>query len=163
MGKTFSRIVVVAWALCCAASGPVTLGRPQARHGLNYEEAATTWDEAMPLGNGLLGALVWGDGAPLRISLDRTDLWDLRPVPEFHTEEYSYALMRQWVAQGRIKDLHRLYDDPYGHAGPTKIPAGRIELSLGPDADFESASLDLARAMTTARAISIAKISIFID
>ena len=30
----------------------------------------------------LLGALVWGDGTPLRISLDRTDLWDLRPVPE---------------------------------------------------------------------------------
>ncbi len=23
---------------------------------------AMVWDEAMPLGNGLLGALVWGDG-----------------------------------------------------------------------------------------------------
>ena len=35
-------------------------------HGLHYEEPATVWDEAMPLGNGLLGALVWGDGRPLR-------------------------------------------------------------------------------------------------
>jgi len=105
----------------------------------------------MPLGNGLLGALVWGDGKPLRISLDRTDLWDLRPVPEFHTEEYSYAMMRKWVAEGRIKDLHRLYDDPYGHPGPTKIPAGRIELSLGPDVAFQSAALDIAKAVTNVR------------
>jgi alpha-L-fucosidase 2 len=119
---------------------------PNARHGLAYESPATTWDEAMPLGNGLLGALVWGDGGPLRISLDRTDLWDLRPVPEFFTEEYSYATMRQWVADGRIQDLHRLYDKPYGNPGPTKIPAGRIELTLGADAGFQSASLDLAQA-----------------
>jgi len=105
----------------------------------------------MPLGNGLLGALVWGDGQPLRISLDRTDLWDLRPVPEFHTEEYSYAMMRKWVAEGRIEDLHRLYDDPYGHPGPTKIPAGRIELLLGADVGFQSAALDIAKAVTNVR------------
>jgi alpha-L-fucosidase 2 len=67
----------------------------------------------MPLGNGLLGALVWGDGRPLRISLDRTDLWDLRPVPEFESPDYSYKTMQQWVKEGRIEDLHRLYDVPY--------------------------------------------------
>jgi len=123
--------------------------QPRPEHGLHYQEPATVWDEAMPLGNGLLGALVWGDGKPLRISLDRTDLWDLRPVPEFHTEEYSYQMMRRWVREGRLADLHRLYDDPYGNPGPTKIPAGRIELTLGNDPAFEKASLDLATAMTT--------------
>jgi len=45
-------------------------GQPEARHGLNYKTPAMVWDEAMPLGNGLLGALVWGHGRPLRISLD---------------------------------------------------------------------------------------------
>jgi len=103
----------------------------------------------MPLGNGLLGALVWGDGKPLRISLDRTDLWDLRPVPEFQDKDYSYRTMRQWVKEGRLADLHRLYDNPYGNPGPTKIPAGRIELTLGDDPVFENASLDLARAAST--------------
>ena len=101
----------------------------------------------MPLGNGLLGALVWGDGKPLRISLDRTDLWDLRPVPEFHSAEYSYKMMRQWVKEGRIDDLHRLYDKPYGYPGPTKIPAGRIELTFDGDPKFQTASLDIAKAM----------------
>ena len=35
--------------------------------------------------------------------------------------EYSYTTMREWVTEGRIEDLHRLYDKPYGNPGPTKI------------------------------------------
>ena len=143
---------ILACVTCCHwVEIPALSAPPGPEHGLSYTEPSTTWDEAMPLGNGLLGALVWGDGRPLRISLDRTDLWDLRPVPEFHTPEYSYAMMRQWVAEGRIEDLHRLYDDPYGHAGPTKIPAGRIELTLGDEPSFERAELDIARAVTIVR------------
>ena len=134
-------------ALFCGLAG----AEPRAEHGLHYTAPATVWDEAMPLGNGLLGALVWGDGRPLRISLDRTDLWDLRPVPEFHTQEYSYKTMRQWVKDDRIGDLHRLYDKPYGNPGPTKIPAGRIELTFPDDRVFQSASLDLGKAICETR------------
>jgi alpha-L-fucosidase 2 len=138
---SFNSILV---ALAFAA---FTYGQPQTKHGLHYTTPAMVWDEAIPLGNGLLGALVWGDGRPLRISLDRTDLWDLRPVPEFHSKDYSYQTMRQWVKERRIEDLHRLYDKPYGNPGPTKIPAGRIELTLGNDAVFKKASLNLAEAV----------------
>ncbi len=142
----FRQIVIV---LFCIFFANYVSGQPFPEHGLNYDKPAMVWDEAMPLGNGLLGALVWGDGKPLRISLDRTDLWDLRPVPEFHTAEYSYKMMRQWVQERRLKDLHRLYDDPYGNPGPTKIPAGRIELTFGENTTFQKASLDLAEALTT--------------
>ncbi|NLH43737.1 MAG: hypothetical protein GX448_18010 [Planctomycetes bacterium] len=131
-------------SLCCGAG-------PRPEHGLHYTEPAAVWDEAMPLGNGLLGALVWGDGRPLRISLDRTDLWDLRPVPKFQGPDYSYKTMRQWVKEGRIQDLHKLYDDPYGNPGPTKIPAGRIELMLEQGTAFKEASLDLAKATAEMR------------
>ena len=137
-------------------------GKPLPEHGLQFESPSQTWDEAIPLGNGLLGALVWGDGGPLKISLDRTDLWDLRPVPEFSTKEYSYKTMRQWVKEGRLADLHRLYDDPYGNAGPTKIPAGRIELTIGNNPVFEKASLDLAKAMTTVQFHGKCKVRVFI-
>ncbi len=141
--------------LCLILSSSVLCGsivaQPRPEHGLHYTEPATVWDEAMPLGNGLLGALVWGNGEPLRISLDRTDLWDLRPVPEYESADYSYRTMRQWVKEGRIQDLHRLYDDPYGNPGPTKIPAGRIELTFDEDAAFVEASLDLAKANSEMR------------
>ncbi len=133
-----------------AVCGPAD-AQPRPEHGLRYTTPALVWDEAMPLGNGLLGALVWGDGKPLRISLDRTDLWDLRPVPEFHSPEYSYKMMRQWVKEGRIDDLHRLYDKPYGNPGPTKIPAGRIELTFEDDAKFQAASLDIAKSISEVR------------
>jgi alpha-L-fucosidase 2 len=134
---------------------------PRAEHALHYTTPALVWDEAMPLGNGLLGALVWGDGKPLRISLDRTDLWDLRPVPEFHAPEYSYKTMRQWVKEGRIDDLHRLYDKPYGNAGPTKIPAGRIELTFADDCVFQIASLDIAKAVCETTFTNGVKVRVF--
>jgi alpha-L-fucosidase 2 len=113
---------------------------------LFYQEPALVWDEALPLGNGLLGALVWGDGSPLNISLDRTDLWDLRPVPEFFSEEYKYSLMKEWVRQGKAEELKRLYEKPYQRPGPTKIPAGRIELNME-DAEFRESRLDLSGAV----------------
>jgi len=137
------------WMFFLAVFAVPAHGQGRVEHGLRYDTPAMVWDEAMPLGNGLLGALVWGDGKPLRISLDRTDLWDLRPVPEFHTKEYSYETMRRWVKEGRLGDLHRLYDDPYGNPGPTKIPAGRVELTVGDSPVFGQASLDVAEAMAT--------------
>lgn len=123
---------------------------PEPKHGLLYTRPATTWDEGLPLGNGILGALVWGDGNPLKISLDRTDLWDLRSVPEFHLPEYTYRTVRQWHREGRHAELVRLLEDPYHRgAAPTKIPAGRIELTLNNHDGFGEAALDLREAMAS--------------
>jgi hypothetical protein len=130
-------------------AGAIEPNLPQPRHGLRFTTPATVWDEALPLGNGMLGALVWGDGKPLRISLDRADLWDLRPVPEFQSPEYNFREMLAWHRAGRHEDLIRLYEAPYNRPAPTKIPAGRLELVL--DDSFEETSLDLRRAVAAVR------------
>lgn len=136
----FSALLVTCALLAAGA-------HPAPEHGLHFDTPVTTWDEAIPLGNGILGALLWGDGAPLKISLDRTDLWDLRPVPEFHSDDYSYTTMRQWENEGRYDDLKRLYEEPYHRPAPTKIPAGRIEFTFGADAPvFQHSDLDLVAA-----------------
>jgi hypothetical protein len=59
------------------AAAPSVLGPAQSS---NLELAAPIdrWDEAIPLGNGLTGGLLWGGGNSIRLSLDRGDLWDLR-------------------------------------------------------------------------------------
>ena len=129
---------------------------------LSYETPAMVWDEAHPLGNGTLGALVWGDGQPLNISLDRTDLWDLRPVPEYYTDDYSYTLMREWEKEGRVDDLLRLYDNPYHRPAPSKIPAGRIELTVPKEAAFNSARLSLGDATTRVRLGEKAEVEVWI-
>ena len=48
----------------------IAANSPQPQHGLQFRTPSMVWDEALPLGNGMLGALVWGDGKPLRISLE---------------------------------------------------------------------------------------------
>ena len=146
------RLSAALLSLALAASAPaITLNVPQPKHGLHFTNAVRVWDEALPLGNGILGALVWGDGQPLKISLDRTDLWDLSPVPEFQAANYNYATMRQWHEQGRHADLVRVYEAPYNRPAPTKIPAGRIELTLPGKARFLDTSLTLADAMAEMR------------
>lgn len=129
----------------CSACVLMVLAAP-VEPGLHFDTPVTVWDEALPVGNGQLGALLWGDGNPIKISLDRTDLWDLSPVPEFHSADYTYARMREWEKAGRVEDLLNLYDRPYERPAPTKIPAGRIELTLGGAPAFQSADLSLAEA-----------------
>ena len=45
-----------------------------------------TWDEAVPLGNGLTGGLLWGYDNTINLSLDRGDLWDER-LPEIYRQD----------------------------------------------------------------------------
>lgn len=138
--------MALAWAGGVWAQ-PIEVHKPEARHGLLFKTPAMVWDEALPLGNGMTGALVWGDGRPLRISLDRADLWDTRLVPEFRGPEYKFGVMKQWHEQGRVADLIRVYEKPYERAAPTKIPAGRIELDFAEGAAFAETGLDLGRAL----------------
>ena len=53
---------------------------PKKCHDLRLQSPIDRWDEAIPLGNGLLGMLLWGQGRNIRLSLDRGDLWDCRPI-----------------------------------------------------------------------------------
>ncbi len=50
---------------------------PSDHHELHYAAPARTWDEAIPLGNGILGALLWG-GRPLNVSLEPSPIMTSR-------------------------------------------------------------------------------------
>ena len=106
----------------------------------------TTWDEAVPLGNGLLGGLLWGEGSTIRLSLDRGDLWDERPANSVRWKDFNYATMIRLVAEGENGELNAIFDRPYGDAHPTKIPAGRLEIALDPSQQVKSFELNLASA-----------------
>jgi hypothetical protein len=55
------------------------------RIGLQFEKIPVRWDEGLPLGNGLIGELIWQKEDKLRFSLDHAELWDMRPLNESHT------------------------------------------------------------------------------
>jgi hypothetical protein len=72
--------------------------QPEEKHNLHFEKLAKVWDEALPLGNGTVGALIWERQGKLRLSLDRADIWDMRPMAGLHRDEFSY----KWV-QGQVR------------------------------------------------------------
>jgi len=106
------------------------------------------WDEAIPLGNGLLGGLLWGEGGRIRLSLDRGDLWDLRTPEPLKAKDWTYATIRKLVAAKDQAKLVAMFDRPYNAiAYPTKIPAGRLELTFEAPRAAKAFRLDFRRAV----------------
>ena len=110
-----------------------------------------TWDEAVPLGNGLLGGLLWGGDGTLRLSLDRGDLWDERAAPGDPLRGFTYEDIREKVAARDNAGISKVVDGAYFSDHPTKIPAGRLELDLAPGQMVTAFELDLATATGRAR------------
>lgn len=50
--------------------------QPEGRNVLWYKQSARVWEEALPIGNGRLGAMVFGGVADERIQLNESSLWD---------------------------------------------------------------------------------------
>jgi alpha-L-fucosidase 2 len=106
-----------------------------------------TWDEAIPLGNGVLGGLLWGKDSTVRLSLDRGDLWDTRVSDEFNRPDFTWKTMQRLVAEKNQAELLRRWEEPFFVAWPTKLPGGRLELVLDPSQRVASFTLDLAHAV----------------
>lgn len=54
--------------------------QPKGKNQLWYRQPAKVWEEALPLGNGRLGAMVFGGVADERIQLNENTLWDGYPL-----------------------------------------------------------------------------------
>ncbi len=135
-------------AMACQAGAPSSASaQPAPGSMLRLAAPIVTWDEAIPLGNGLLGGLVWGGPSDLNISLDRGDLWDLRPAAPFGRADYRWSDVIRLVRQQRGDSLRIRFDDPYDRvAHPTKIPGGRVVVKLDTTRRLRSFALDLSRA-----------------
>ncbi len=103
------------------------------------------WDEAIPLGNGLLGGLLWGSGNEIRLSLDRGDLWDLRPHPAFARSGFNYAKVVELATAGQTDALNKEYSLVSDF--PTKLPGARLVLTLAPRYRSREFRLDMRRAV----------------
>ena len=130
--------------------GPGTKpGLPGSELNLRLAAPIKTWDEALPLGNGTMGVLLWGETNRLRLSLDRGDLWDERPSKRFTQvrDKFNWATMQQLVASNRMAEFNDIYDSNYDYNGqPTKLPAGRVEITLEPSQTVAAFELNLATA-----------------
>jgi alpha-L-fucosidase 2 len=126
----------------------IVTAQPAQRHDLHFTKLANAWDEAIPLGNGMVGALVWQKGDKLRFSLDRSDLWDQRPMKGLHREEFSYQWVYEQVKKKDYKIVQDYFDAPYDReAAPSKIPGGALEFAIDNWGEVASVHLSLNNAM----------------
>ena len=120
------------------------------KYNIKSDKAITSWDEALPLGNGKLGCLLYGDG-PIRLSLDRVDLWDTRVNPKTLEKGFTFknlVKLSKSDSEEDWKERARLFEEiftekPY----PSKITAGRIELDVGKKCPIIDLEADLSTAI----------------
>ncbi len=115
--------------------------RPTAAHDhrIVHHKAPTEWALGFPLGNGEIGAMFWGGGAPLAFTLDKADLWDLRSNDDYLDHpDANYEALQRMVAEQRYDDIDKVFDTREKNPiGPTKISIGRAELDIGDAQDYE--------------------------
>lgn len=120
--------------------------QPKPFHNLQFSSIPTRWDEGIPLGNGILGALIWQKENKLRFSLDNVFLWDDRPMPKIDSLDFN--MVQQKLAANDYRSIQQLGDEPYeANPAPTKIPGAALEINIAAYGKVKTASLDLATAI----------------
>ena len=135
---------IVLLASFCIPSG----AQPQPEHQLQFQSMPTQWYEGLPLGNGWLGVLLWQKDKHIRMSLDRVDLWDDRPMPEI--DKLRFEWVKKQVLKNQYDTVQTLGDEPYEkYAAPTKIPGAALEFDCRAFGPVKSARLDIGQALAT--------------
>jgi alpha-L-fucosidase 2 len=130
---------------------PAAIDAQSVSHDLHFNQLANRWDEAIPLGNATVGALIWKKQGRLRFSLDRADIWDMRPMKGLHRKEFSYEWVQERVRKNDYKIVQQYFDVPYDkEPAPSKIPAGAIEFNVR-DTSVVSVHLSLQDAVCEVR------------
>ena len=141
------RLLFSIFLLLVIAAGK---SQPAAHHNLQFNTLADKWDEAIPLGNGMLGALVWQKEAALRLSLDRADLWDERKALDL--SKFNFKWVEEQVLKNDYAPVQKLGDHPYDNIPyPTKLPAAAIAFSISGLGKVVSNVLDIKTALNTVK------------
>jgi alpha-L-fucosidase 2 len=119
------------------------------KHDLVSQELAKIWDEGIPLGNGIIGALIWQKDANLRMSLDNVNLWDLRPMENLNTPNYKFSWVYEQWKNDNYKEVQQNFDVPYDKSpAPSKIPGAGMEFEISEFGNVISNRLSVANAIS---------------
>jgi alpha-L-fucosidase 2 len=102
-----------------------------------YPQPATTWTEALPVGNGRLGAMVFGGVTTARLQLNEDTLWSGHPKDCDNPAAVQYLpLVREAVFAGDYARADELIKHMQGPFNQSYQPLGDLYLEFGaPDCD----------------------------
>jgi len=95
--------------------------RPQSEMKLWYRQPSEKWLDAMPIGNGIMGAMVFGRVQEERIALNESSFWSGRPHDYNNPEAFKYfPQIRDLVVAGKFQEAEKITNEHfYG------VPAGQ--------------------------------------
>ena len=114
-----------------------TVALPARNYRLWYDKPAMTWTQALPVGNGIIGGMVFGTPAAEHIQLNEETLWAGQPNQVLHPEAKTYLpQVRQLIFEGKYKEAETLANEkvmPVGagkNMGMPYQPFGDLYLSM---------------------------------
>ncbi len=125
-----------------------------------YDKPAMTWTQALPVGNGVMGGMVFGTPAVERIQLNEETIWAGQPNNVINPSAKKYLpQVRQLIFEGKYKEARELADQkvmPVGagkNMGMPYQPFGDLYIAMPGHAEYKDyerwLDLDNARCMTT--------------
>lgn len=106
---------------------------------LYFDSPASYFEEAVPLGNGSIGAMVYGRFDCERISLNHDTFWSGEPGTHKNPEAYdAFVKARQLVFEGRNDDAQDLIEDCFtSNDCEYYLPVGNIRIEFSSHTDSE--------------------------
>ena len=95
--------------ICFFLGALATLTITAREYRLWYDQPAKTWTQALPVGNGVMGGMVFGMPAVERIQVNEETIWAGQPnqVVNPHAKEYL-PQVRQLIFEGKYKEAQDL-------------------------------------------------------
>lgn len=158
LSRRETMMAMAAGTAALAAARPADAA-PAAPHPLTlwYRQPAATWTEALPIGNGRLGAMVFGGVARERLQLNEGTLWAGQPYDPVNPEaKANLPQVRELIFAGRIAEAEALANKTLMAKPLAQMPyqtLGDLILDF-PDVGQAAAyhrELDLDSAMATTR------------
>lgn len=124
---------------------------------LFYKSKAVAWEEALPVGNGRIGGMVFGNLKTERIGLNEDSLWSGYPkdLNKKDAGEYLEPL-RKAILSGDHKEAKKIANsDFHGHWSEAYLPFGDLIIEYG-----KSSRIGYERALDISKGISVTKNSL---
>jgi alpha-L-fucosidase 2 len=123
---------------------------------LRYSAPAQKWVEALPVGNGRLGAMVFGGADHERLALNEDTFWSGGPR-DWNNPAAKEVLpkVREAIFAGRYREAEELCKKMQGPYNETYLPLGDLKLDFSADGEVHATNyertLDLDRAVAVTR------------
>lgn len=150
---TKKALLLFLFLLVCSQA--LLYAQPQAPLKLWYREPASNWNEALPIGNGRLAAMVFGTPSTERIELNEETVW--AGGPNNNVKPDAFPILQQACAlifEKKYVEAQRLADSllkPSGNSGMPYQPVGTLLVKFPGHEIFTNyyRDLDLERALSS--------------